>query len=342
MIYSEVGIVKNEKITGGGQRLLWLDYLKGFAMLMIILSHCGAPDIYRRIYTPFFLTIYFFAAGYTLNLKNSFFEYFKGKVKSLVIPLVSLGSINAILAVLFDGDSLLVRMRNLFVNRNCIGDDMWFIACLFSAEIVIYPIIRYMKTTRLEFAASGILLLFGQLCINLWRIKFPWQFELACALNVFLILGTCFRKYSQKLQFLINRKWFLIFLLLYLLLALGIKNDVNIHSERFDKIILFYVTSTLGIMVLVLGAQMLKMNIYLSKILIFIGQNTLVYYAFQSKAIKAVSLVIAKTSIQLNEYVYTLGVMVIVAVGLAVPAIIIKKCFPCLLGKRPFFCRPIN
>lgn len=74
-------------------------------MTLIVLSHIGTPNIYSRLYKPIFLTIYFFTSEYTWSHKESFRKYFFGKLKSLVVPLLLLDSINATLAIIFEGDS---------------------------------------------------------------------------------------------------------------------------------------------------------------------------------------------------------------------------------------------
>ena len=46
------------------ERIKWLDIIKGICISFVMLSHSYSPDDYRRFFTPFFLSMFFFASYY--------------------------------------------------------------------------------------------------------------------------------------------------------------------------------------------------------------------------------------------------------------------------------------
>ena len=72
-------------------RIDWLDVLKGILIVFVVLSHSYPPDIYRYFFTPFFLTMFFWASGYTFSMKKSGKEFLLNKCRSLLLPLLYWG-----------------------------------------------------------------------------------------------------------------------------------------------------------------------------------------------------------------------------------------------------------
>lgn len=71
------------------------------------------------------------------------------------------------------------------------------------------------------------------------------------------------------------------------------------------------------------------------EIIVFIGQNTLVYYAFQSKAIKVFKIIIANyLSLPQDTYIFPLLITILTASVLTIPAFILGHFFPVLVGKK--------
>ena len=75
------------------KRVEWLDVLKGILILFVILSHSYPAQGYRYFFTPFFLTLFFFASGYTFSTKKNTKAFLQNKWKRLGIPFLVLGGI---------------------------------------------------------------------------------------------------------------------------------------------------------------------------------------------------------------------------------------------------------
>lgn len=74
--------------------------------------------------------------------------------------------------------------------------------------------------------------------------------------------------------------------------------------------------------------------IHIIEIIVFIGQNTLVYYAFQSKAIKVFKIIANYLSLPQDAYIFPLLITILTASVLAIPAFILGYFFSVLVGKK--------
>lgn len=71
------------------KRIEWIDYLGGFAMLLVFMQHAKVPLITRMILT-FHMPLFFYISGFLFienkSFKKSFKKFFAGKVKRLLVP----------------------------------------------------------------------------------------------------------------------------------------------------------------------------------------------------------------------------------------------------------------
>ncbi|WP_455615311.1 acyltransferase family protein [Eisenbergiella sp.] len=337
-----MNVAVNSKM--GGVRLEWLDLFKGYAMLMIVLSHTNVPKIYYSFFSPVFLSGFFFASGYTFNKRRNFGSFIAHKLRTQAWPFATLGIINSILAVTIENDNIFDRMKFL-ISRNGHWDDMWFIACLIMSEVIFYGILLIIakcKLVRSKSKDAAVLVLSfivsigGLMYVRYIGAPLPWQFENACLAMVFLAFGYLYRKYEKFYIKYEQEKALAIVLIIYILTICLFPNDVSVHLGKYDSWLLYVAEAIIGIATLILFcklfAKYVNKTTLLKRWLIFIGSNTLVYYAFQSKAIKLAYLIYNKLGFAFSEYVISIAVMLIVAVAMVLPAWIIKKYFPFILN----------
>lgn len=68
---------------GRNKRIEWVDIVKYVCIIMVMLSHLETrTDIWSTFYTPFFLTAFFFTAGYVYKPKGSFKEFMYKKFRN--------------------------------------------------------------------------------------------------------------------------------------------------------------------------------------------------------------------------------------------------------------------
>lgn len=322
------------------KRIIWIDIIKGICMIFIVISHSYPPEAYVRFYTPFFLTGFFFSSGYTFSAKESIGSYLLHKMRTLFLPYWFFGLINAFIAWMLDGDNFKDRILGLLLSINRKNDDLWFIMCLFSVELLFYALWRLFlekKNRGYTYAIGGslILAILGYFIICM-KICIPLQLENALIMLPFMVMGYVWKYFNLEKK-LYGKNIVAICLGIYFTLIITYKNVVNIHAESYANFPVFMISAIIGTFMVALLSQFLEnrlgKTIYI-KCLVFIGQNTFVYYAFQSKVIRLLNVVYEAFHLNINDYIRSLTYAVITCMILAIPAFIITERFPFLLGRN--------
>lgn len=315
------------------KRIEWIDIIKGICILFVMLSHSNPPAVYRHFFTPFFLTMFFFVSGYTFSTKNSFKEFLTCKIKHLVIPLFALGSIRIIgMSILGLADPL-QGFKGLLLQISCQNDEMWFVSCLFTASMILYALLRFngkYQNHHKEFLLISEAILFiiiGYSLMLVFHVRLIWEFEIACIMLLYMVLGYLFKRTNQvSLSKLLSPVLFLIYASIVFLLP----NDVDIHAEVFTNPLLFNVNTLLIILPVIDLAKKLDKTV-LRKPLIFLGQNSLFFFAF-SGIVRETFVKILHVFIVLNPYIESILCTVVMTIVLILPASFTRKYIPWIVG----------
>lgn len=327
------------------KRVEWIDVMKGILILFVILSHTYPAVIYRLFFTPFFLTMFFWASGYTFSLKSDFKTFLCGKGRRLIIPFFVLGSIRVLITCVLSGQAIGESFGQFSLQINCKGDEMWFVSCLFVSSILFYGIIkmtsgRYEKLQQksqvvqmiMILAISGILMIVGFFDMKAVGIKFAWELELACVMVFYMALGFCYKKEEIRLSRLIrNEKFVAVTSILYLIIACGIQKKSDIHAEQIPSPFLFVLTSLLAIAPLIWISETIAQK-RIKKYFIFLGQNTIFYYAFAGIVRIVLYGVLNKVGVTPDPYIVPMICTGLAAVLLVVPAKLTRNYIPWAIG----------
>ncbi len=335
--------MKSDTLKDQGQiRLIWLDILKGICMFFIVMSHSRPPLIYTWFYTPFFLAGFFFASGYTFSPKSNASTFLLHKLKTILLPYWAFGLINTALAHVADGDNIANRVKGLLLSINGKNDDLWFVMCLLSMQIIFYLLWRFVLESGEQNAfrwggALSFILCAGGAVLVTFNVKLPFQFETALIMIPFMFMGYMWKKEVILLQSKNKSIVFAVCLIIYILFCMAAKNTVNIHGEQYSIFIVFIVQALLGVIVFVMCSQLIENKFghaWIIRFLVFIGQNTFVYYAFQSKAIRLLDILWDRLHFGISDYIRNPIYAIICCIVLAIPAAIINRFFPFLLGRN--------
>ena len=333
--------MSNEVTRGTNQttkRLQWLDIMKGILIFFVILSHSYPDPVSERFFTPFFLAMFFWVGGYTFSLKDSFKTFIISKLRHLVIPLFILGGMRiVILCVLSGFGELPDRILGLFLQRNCIYDEMWFLSCLFMAELLLYVLIRVFKGIKkkeimfaLLLLAGLLLLLLGYVIIEFVGIKIIWELELALLMVFYSACGYVWRKSGEKTEILMKIPVILVCFAVYIALWLMIPNDANIHAEKLGNFPLLFLESLLIMPVLVFICIKLEGNI-IGKGLSVLGANSLFFFAFGGFGREIFYRVTDMVGLGRSAWMAYVCAIFTFAIMIG-PAILFKKWFPFAVG----------
>lgn len=170
-------------------------------------------------------------------------------------------------------------------------------------------------------------------------ISLPWHIEYMFQAMFYMVLGYMFR-HNMEAGFDKNNtpKLRIVALIVYLFLVF-VPFFGKIKLPTVADILYQYLTSIVGIATLILIAKMVKANRYIN----YVGQNTLIYFALHGKVYSIIQTLLKKFaadfySMVLNSVsissVFCLGLSLILSVILIVPAYIINRWFPFIVGRK--------
>ena len=323
-----------------GKRILWIDVLKGILILFVLLSHSSAPNTYMQLFVPFFLTMFFFASGYTFSTKRTFYEFIVGKIKHLLFPLFTMGGIKLVLACLLQHDDFLERVKGLLFQVSGMNDDLWFIGCMFSASILFYIVLKLSdhvdvnKSTVTIFVQSSIIAVLGWYAVIALQAKLPWQLENAMIMTFYMSLGYLYRRYENRIVESIEDNKVILFAsgIVYVLMAFLTDGNADIHKGLYSAPFAYIAMSIIAIpLVLVIAKHVSKTRVAggVSRI----GKNTLFLYAFENYVI-IVFYEVCNQFCWNNPYILSLLCVVVITVILFPFAEITNKYIPWMVGGR--------
>lgn len=318
--------------------------MKGLCMIAVILNHVSGLEFFWRLTYPFELAGFFFVAGYTFSLRDSFAKFLRRKSCTLLLPVLCFGFINACLSYYVKGGEFLSRIRDLVFQRPGSWDDLWFVACLYVSEIIFYFVVRMVSVLKYRFILCVILSIGGYVFVQIHPIALPWHIENAFIFLPFVCVGHIIKIYSLKNStfFCVDIQRILSFFMLslsYVCIVLIFKNyPIDVHLHQYGKFLVFMLSALIGVSVIFILSLLFESHhaFILLRFLCFIGANTLVYYAFQSKIISSLNVIGERMMIlSLHPYLKGLTYCLVCCLILIVPSLIVNRFAPFLIG-RPF------
>lgn len=343
-------------------RIEWVDVSKYICIMFVMLSHLeSGSKILDCMYTPFFLTVFFFCSGYVYKNEDEFKEFMFKKIRGLLIPWFIFSNFNIILSAIFSFNShgsLVSELTwNIFQIRGK-GDELWFVSALFMAFIPFYFLVKLSENDVKKGAInnynviiiSWVLSLFSIIYNNYinpdifpWKSSaLPWHIEYIFQAVFFMILGYYFRttfektfdKYNNKL----NRKFIFCLYIILVLISFLFEDRMILHV----KIIFNYIIQVMGIILIVIFSKLIKSTKYIK----FIGRNTILYFALHGKVLSMIQTILKKFTCDiyimlignvLTSSLLAIGLTYIISVILIIPVYIIEKYMPFTLGRKNIY-----
>lgn len=328
------------------KRIQWVDVGKYICIMCVMLSHLeSGTQVLRNIYSPFFLTMFFFLAGYVYKKPNTFKEFVIKKVKGLIVPWFVLSTFDLVLSSIISfkaNRNLLQEVLWNLAQIRPLGDVMWFVPALFMAFIPFY-FVSQIKNKKYMLGLSFAL----AFCSNIYSFvmpkdiypwgnnALPWHIEYMFYAMFWMMLGYWYKNDFEKKSEKCNSWLFGISsLFIYLIMALFI----NIPNG-LCRIIWNYLISIVGLTVVVFIAKKIKANKYIS----FVGANTIIYFGLHGKVYAVLEHILSTKfgnfySFCLNNDLYSsiLAIILtfIMSIVLTVPAEIINRWFPWIVGRK--------
>ena len=348
------------------KRIEWIDIVKYVCIIMVMLSHLETrTEIWNAFYSPFFLTAFFFTAGYVYKPKNNFKNFLYKKFRQLFIPWLFFSVFDIVLSQVVSFNvhkNLLEELKWNFLQIRGEGDGVWFVAALFVAFIPFYFFVewyesmpkkvkgkygyREIKVIILAWILSFASILYVRLMTTHffpWNsAALPWHFAYMFQAMFYMILGYIFHQNVEgKFDRYNGSKTRMIVLIIYLLLVF-IPILREIRMSMIIDIMYEYLESIVGITLLIMVTKVIKSNKYIN----YVGQNTLIYFALHGKVYSVIQTLLTKfvpcfytmvLSSTVLSSIFCLGLSIFLSVVLIIPAYIINRWFPFIVGRKKFY-----
>lgn len=332
------------------KRLNWIDMAKGFAMILVMFGHAPfSSSIQAEIYT-FHLPLFFFMSGYLFsNAKyNNFAAFFKKRFITIGIPYFCFSFIEYIYFFLFNNKQNVSPLKSLigtiiplrFNNGTSHNGTLWFIVCLFMAELIFFLIVKYTKNDKKKI----IVCLVGSAIIaclyNIYIKKpLPWSIDVSFFAVVFYGIGYLIKGIENKVSKLVSIKYLIIFLIANVLLGhLNIRYlnaGIDMSASRYGNYFLFFTSAFCGIMASLIFCRLIPK----SRTLIYVGINSIIFMAFHQMILyPIIDKIITHVNFFTSQKSYIVTLNGIIHVGITmlvmIPIIyVINNYMPFILGK---------
>lgn len=261
------------------QRIEYLDYVRGVAILLVVLGHMySVEDPIRVLIYSFHMPLFFIISGFFANKDSGLLELIKKKFKTLMIPYFAFGGVIMIIMYVTNGyDNELAVYIQHFISG--VGRDaLWFLLCLFLIEII-FNIVMKLKYTTLQTVVFLILFIIGLYgeYINHNIIVMITLMRAFVGLG-FYALGYYTYKYISK----INMPYFILIALFLFNCFLAFENTwIDLWALRFGNRLIYITCSVLGSISMILIFKKLGDSNRFKYVFKFFGSNTLTIMATQ-------------------------------------------------------------
>lgn len=329
------------------KRLVWLDNIKLIAMLLVVVYH--TPPRYDTAHEMALFNmgapVFFFAAGYLFNIarQQNFLSFLKHRARQILVPYTTF-------FIIFYALWLVVGRRMAGPEEQAIGTltpvwqfiqgkpdvvlgPFWFLACLFTMQLIYYPIKRYL-------AGYWPLVVAVLLSLSLFIIPpVPWvtywNLDRALLYMPIYAVGNCCQSWADKVAFDTPARSLLWCLLAALGLGFLIFAPLHINRE-----VAYVLAPEAVILVLPFYTAVCKCLGRCDAINGFarvVAITSITYLALQNYLIGVIKILVGKVlgPAILDESILVKVAIAIIVMALIYPlAIVVDRYFPFLLGKK--------
>lgn len=328
----------------------WLDVLRAFAIILVILGHQAGSGVY--LYASFSshlkLSLFFAVSGFLFSKKkiDNAKEFFKNKIFRLLLPYLYLSVISQTLTMLpqFIKEPALIKQFPLSLVKMLLhGDILWFVPSLFITEIIMFVILKITKKSdKALVILSCISLVAGYFALTPGKCL-PFRVNALLIIWPIFVFGYLFRDYINPLDKKIKLKTGLVTACIFCAglcmarMAFGQWIIMNINDSIYNH----YLLNILMMFVGTLSSFLLIQFIPLPKFMKALGRNTLFYYAFHNQACTFVTILtglvmginIDRPYLQANRFLW-LAIVIIAMLVMILPCFAVNKSAPFFVGKK--------
>lgn len=340
----------------------YIDIAKGIAMILVVFGHCKYTNNYLLVWLySFHMPLFFILSGMTFSIKNkpNFKIFIKNKIFKLVIPyfllLVVLWLLTAGISIVFDGYdyAYLKSFIGIIISNRATSYylAMWFVLVTFEAEILFYFILRLIQYLS-KALKNWMYIMVSIISLTIGIIILRYTKGLMFCLDLlpfglgFITIGNYIKENKEVFLKVFKAKFFiivfLVFNLLFTFLNYNVAGKIDLYESNIGNPIYFIMHSLFGSLFIINISFLIRKN----AILEYIGKNTLVFYAFQTRLVipkvtKVFEVLFEKLNIMSLDGILFVCIVISSLLILALMNEFIKRYMPFLLGKREFVSKGI-
>ncbi len=277
-------------------RIVWVDMLKGVAILAVMIGHVVPYTYIGEFVYSFSIPLFIFVSGYLFKRYNSFKEFLTHKFKSLLIPYLMFGLPFPIVIAFYnvayaDGSyspfsaadyfyALLQELYNYIIQIRY--QVIWYLAMIFLVNVVMYFILL-IKHRWVQIAILLILLTTGAIYYHFGGKPLIWNIDTVLMALPFFYVGhllsdngkcavriTEMKKSRAALLFVV----FLIGNIVFNLLTHYISGEsLDMYFCQYGVLPLTYISAFCGIFAFMILSIILR-----SRVVEFFGRHSLIYF----------------------------------------------------------------
>lgn len=316
------------------QRIAFLDSAKGICMLMIVCGHVGA-----NVPIPLFHTAqtaaFFLLSGYFLSVKSTITDFMKKNVKRILVPFVFFYVISYLLFYIglavapgFKDMTEASGIMDCFTQKQYFNGPLWFLLALLWIRIVVYFLVKYVKSTTAQLAIA---LGWGGVgfILNYSHVDLPLALDTAASSVPLYYMGFYVKTkgYLNNYSKIESLFFAVVSYISCLYIPIAIENSINRYSGNYAEYL--YVAFVLSIAIILLS----KGCLYRKNIISFIGENSMWLLCSHHLIYRPVKLLVDKIPLTnaIESYNSYLVLLITVAICcLSVP--FVNKYIPWAIG----------
>lgn len=275
----------------GNKRINWVDTVRGVAIVLVVIGHtCNSPSLLTTIIYSFHMPLFFIISGYLFNFskyENNFKTLLKNRFNRLILPAFAFSIILYIeKAILYlkhtiNMDFLNDKLLNIshISNFLSLGGALWFLICLFFAELIFWLILHLTKNIKdvYKLIIVSIMTFCGIIIGKYFHL--PLSLDLALVAQIFLFSGYILKE-NKSLEKISGLKFTIIFILLWII-------DINfgglsMKNSQYSNLIFSIIGAIAASIIMINSIKFLTIhNKYFCQIFSYLGKESIIIYCMQ-------------------------------------------------------------
>lgn len=309
-----------------------IDLIKGIGIFLVVLGHNNT--ILTNFIYSFHMPLFFIASGLLYKEIKDYRIFVLNKINSILIPYYLFSILLCGFYITIGRNIGKSKIENIPIKESLIGifygtnvknfsymdwGPLWFMLCLFLVVNIYYFISK--KNVYKIITINIILLIINRILALKVNIMLPWSFQTALIAINFFSFGSLLNIEKRIKK---NYLYIIIPFTGTLLYIYHNNHTFSMASNRYDNLFVFYLSSITGFFTVLEISKILTKVKWISKILSYLGKNSLIIYAFHFRALTLIKFCAIILKMEFLEGKIYLGILYsIIQILICIPLIYI-------------------